>query len=41
MAKITEITVWTRGVTMDKEGRDIATAIGDAARKGRQVRAVL
>jgi Pyruvate/2-oxoacid:ferredoxin oxidoreductase gamma subunit len=31
MAKVHEITVWTRGVTMDKEGRDIATAIGDAA----------
>ena len=31
MAKITEITIWTRGVTMDKEGRDIASAIGKAA----------
>ena len=31
MAKITEITIWTRGVTMDKEGRDIAGAIGKAA----------
>jgi len=30
MAKVHEITIWTRGVTMDKEGRDIATAIGDA-----------
>jgi Pyruvate/2-oxoacid:ferredoxin oxidoreductase gamma subunit len=33
MAKVHEITIWTRGVTMDKEGRDIATAIGDAAHK--------
>jgi oxalate oxidoreductase subunit delta len=24
MAKVTEITVWTRGVVMDKEARDIA-----------------
>jgi Pyruvate/2-oxoacid:ferredoxin oxidoreductase gamma subunit len=31
MAKVHEITVWTRGVTMDKEGRDIASAIGVAA----------
>jgi len=31
MAKVHEITIWTRGVTMDKEGRDIATAIGNAA----------
>lgn len=31
MAKIHEITIWTRGVTMDKEGRDIASAIGSAA----------
>ena len=33
MAKITEITIWTRGVTLDKEGRYIATAIGKAAEK--------
>jgi Pyruvate/2-oxoacid:ferredoxin oxidoreductase gamma subunit len=40
MAKITEITIWTRGVTMDKEGRDIATAIGKAAEKeGKYVQA--
>jgi Pyruvate/2-oxoacid:ferredoxin oxidoreductase gamma subunit len=40
MAKITEITIWTRGVTMDKEGRDIATAIGKAAEKeGKHVQA--
>lgn len=31
MAKVHEITIWTRGVTMDKEGRDIASAIGKAA----------
>ena len=31
MAKVREITIWTRGVTMDKEGRDIASAIGKAA----------
>ncbi len=34
MAKIHEITVWTRGVTMDKEGRDIASAIASAAEMG-------
>jgi len=40
MAKITEITIWTRGVTMDKEGRDIAGAIGQAAEKeGKYVQA--
>lgn len=40
MAKITEITIWTRGVTMDKEGRDIAGAIGKAAEKeGKYVQA--
>ena len=40
MAKITEITIWTRGVTMDKEGRDIANAIGKAAEKeGKYVQA--
>lgn len=32
MAQIHEITIWTRGVTMDKEGRDIANAIGSAAK---------
>ena len=32
MAQIHEITIWTRGVTMDKEGRDIANAIGNAAK---------
>jgi Pyruvate/2-oxoacid:ferredoxin oxidoreductase gamma subunit len=31
MAKVYEITVWTRGVVMDKEGRDIANAFGKAA----------
>lgn len=31
MAKVYEITVWTRGVTMDKEGRDIANAFARAA----------
>ena len=30
MAKVYEITVWTRGVTMDKEGRDIANAFARA-----------
>jgi len=30
MGKITEITVWTRGVTMDKEGRDVINAFGQA-----------
>ena len=34
MAQIHEITIWTRGVTMDKEGRDIASAIGNAAKMG-------
>lgn len=38
MAKIHEITVWTRGVVMDKEGRDIANAFGDAvAMEGKHV----
>lgn len=38
MAKIHEITVWTRGVLMDKEGRDIASAIGSAfAMEGKHV----
>ena len=34
MAKVTEITVWTRGVVMDKEARDIANAFGQAAKMG-------
>ncbi len=34
MAQIHEITIWTRGVTMDKEGRDIASAIASAATMG-------
>ncbi|MBU1206883.1 MAG: 2-oxoacid:acceptor oxidoreductase family protein [Proteobacteria bacterium] len=33
MAKMTEITVWTRGVVMDKEARDIANAFAQAAKK--------
>ena len=38
MAKVHEITVWTRGVVMDKEGRDIASAFGDAvAKEGKHV----
>jgi len=32
MAKPTEITVWTRGVVMDKEARDVANAFGQAAK---------
>jgi len=32
MAKINEITVWTRGVVLDKEARDIANAFGQAAK---------
>jgi Pyruvate/2-oxoacid:ferredoxin oxidoreductase gamma subunit len=32
MAKVTEITVWTRGVVMDKEARDIANAFGQAVK---------
>jgi Pyruvate/2-oxoacid:ferredoxin oxidoreductase gamma subunit len=40
MAKVHEITIWTRGVTMDKEGRDIASAIGKAAEmEGKHVQA--
>lgn len=31
MAKVHEITIWARGVIMDKEGRDIASAFGQAA----------
>jgi hypothetical protein len=34
MAKMTEVTVWTRGVTMDKEARDIANAFAQAAQMG-------
>ena len=38
MAKIHEVTVWTRGVVMDKEGRDIASAFGNAvAMEGKHV----
>ena len=32
MAKPTEKTVWTRGVVMDKEARDVANAFGQAAK---------
>ena len=32
MANVTEITVWTRGVVMDKEARDIANAFAQAAK---------
>jgi Pyruvate/2-oxoacid:ferredoxin oxidoreductase gamma subunit len=32
MAKVREITVWTRGVTMDKEARDVANAFAAAAK---------
>ena len=32
MGKVTEITVWTRGVVMDKEARDIANALAQAAK---------
>ena len=32
MAKMTEITIWTRGVVMDKEARDIANAFAQAAK---------
>lgn len=31
MAKMTEITVWVRGVTQDKEGRDVANAFAKGA----------
>jgi Pyruvate/2-oxoacid:ferredoxin oxidoreductase gamma subunit len=33
MAKVTELTVWTRGVVMDKEARDVANAFASAAQK--------
>src|SRR4030065_1285129 len=40
MTKVTEITVWTRGVVMDKEARDIANAFGQTAKmEGRFVQA--
>ena len=32
MGKVTEITVWTRGVVMDKEARDVANAFAQAAK---------
>jgi len=32
MAKMTEVTVWTRGVIMDKEARDVANAFAQAAK---------
>ncbi|MGC8602744.1 MAG: oxalate oxidoreductase subunit delta [Desulfomonilaceae bacterium] len=32
MGKVTEITVWTRGVVMDKEARDVANAFAVAAK---------
>lgn len=32
MGKVTEVTVWTRGVVMDKEARDIANAFAQAAK---------
>ncbi|MGZ3569597.1 MAG: oxalate oxidoreductase subunit delta [Thermodesulfobacteriota bacterium] len=34
MGKVTEITVWTRGVVMDKEARDVANAFAQAAKMG-------
>ena len=33
VAHVTEITIWTRGVTKDKEGRDVANGIAAAADK--------
>ncbi len=32
MAKVTEVTVWTRGVVMDKEARDVANAFAQGAK---------
>ena len=32
MGKVTELTVWTRGVVMDKEARDVANAFAQAAK---------
>ena len=41
MAKVTEITVWTRGVVMDKEARDVANAFAQAAKmEGKFVQAL-
>mgnify|MGYP005843944039 CR=1 FL=1 len=40
MAHVHEITVWTRGVSQDKEGRDVASALAKAAdREGKFVQA--
>ena len=40
MAHVHEITVWTRGVVKDKEGRDVANALASAAeREGKFVQA--
>ncbi len=40
MAQVHEITVWTRGVVKDKEGRDVANALAAAADKeGKHVQA--
>jgi Pyruvate/2-oxoacid:ferredoxin oxidoreductase gamma subunit len=37
----TELTVWTRGIIMDKEGRDIVNSVAMAARKeGKQTQAM-
>ena len=33
----TELTVWTRGIIMDKEGRDIVNSIAAAGRIERQL----
>ncbi len=33
MAKVHEITVWTRGVVKDKEGRDVANGLASAANR--------
>ncbi len=33
MGKMTEITVWTRGVIMDKEARDVANAFAEGAKR--------
>ena len=37
MAKVTEITVWTRGVVMDKEARDVANAFCSGSKDGGQI----
>src|SRR3972149_1441832 len=40
MAEVHEITVWTRGVSMDKEGRDVAQLLAKAAdQEGKYVQA--